>query len=51
MSRLLYTLEDHFDALAEQRRGSMLGWVSRALRVTFALVGDVLQGGLLPRRF
>jgi hypothetical protein len=48
MSSLLYSLEDHFDAVAEARRGSMSGWLSRALRAVCAVAGDCLQ---FARRF
>jgi hypothetical protein len=50
MSSLLYSLEDHFDALAEAHRGSASGWVSRGLRALFGVAGDFLQLDL-TRRF
>lgn len=45
MSKLLYKLEDHFDALADEWQGYFMGWVSRGLRGFFATVGDVIQPG------
>lgn len=44
MSRLLYALEDHFSAVAEQRRGSLPGLISYALSGLCALSGDALRG-------
>jgi hypothetical protein len=43
MSRLLYTLEDHFEALADRQKGQFLGWLSRGLSNAFAIAGDVWQ--------
>jgi len=51
MSRLLYTLEDHFDALADKRDGHLSGWMSRFLGNLFAVIGDVLQANVIPRRY
>jgi hypothetical protein len=46
MSRLLYTLEDYFDALADQRKGYVSGWFSRCLSNLFAVTGDVCQANV-----
>lgn len=52
MSRLLYTLEDLFDALADEWHGSFAGWLSRLLRGLCALVGDSIRPrGLIGRPF
>lgn len=51
MSKLLYILEDHFDALAERRQG-ITGLISRGLRTLFGYAGDVMQGPVAkPHRF
>jgi len=44
MSRLLYTLEDYFSAVAELRRGKVSGVVSFAVSSLCAFSGDVLRG-------
>jgi hypothetical protein len=51
MRKLFYALEDHFDALADDRMGRVSGWLSRRVGKVFAVVGDVLQVGLSSRRF
>ena len=51
MSKLLYLLEDHFDAVAQTRQGSISGWLSRGLRSLFGVAGDVLQASIVGRRF
>ncbi len=43
MSKLLYKLEDHFDALADQWQGYFMGNLSRGLRGLFAVVGDIVR--------
>lgn len=43
MSKLLYKLEDHFDALADEWQGYFMGALSRGLRGLFALAGDVVR--------
>lgn len=45
MSQLLYKLEDHFDALADEWQGYVMGWLSRRMRALFAIAGDLLQAG------
>ncbi len=50
MTKLLYTLEDHFDAIAEQQRGYVSGWLSAGLRGLFGLAGDVLRASVDLRR-
>lgn len=50
MARLLYSLEDHFDALADRRSGQFSGWVSRCLSNAFAVLGDVCQVNVDMRR-
>ncbi|MDQ8698936.1 hypothetical protein [Hyphomicrobium sp. LHD-15] len=50
MVRLLYRLEDHFDALADRRSGHFSGWVSRCLSNAFAVAGDVGQVNVDMRR-
>ncbi len=51
MSSLLYMLEDHFAAVADERQGSISGSVSRGLGVLFAVAGDILHAGVSTRRF
>jgi|JRYH01.1.fsa_nt_gb hypothetical protein len=51
MSKLLYKLEDHFDALADEWQGYFMGWLSRGLRGFFALIGDVMQPRSIVQRF
>lgn len=43
MSKMLYKLEDHFDALADRWQGYFMGWVSLMLSGIFALAGDILR--------
>lgn len=50
MSRLLYTLEDYFDALADQRKGRVSGWTSRLVSNLFAVCGDLLRAEFELRR-
>jgi hypothetical protein len=47
MTRLFYHLEDHFDALAQQRRG-LMKWVSRSLRTVFGFAGDLFKSRIEP---
>lgn len=46
MRKFLYALEDHFDALADDRQGYVSGSLSRWIGKIFAVAGDVLQVGL-----
>jgi hypothetical protein len=41
MTKLLYALEDYFDALALERPGQMSGWLSQLLGRAFAMGGDI----------
>jgi hypothetical protein len=41
MSKLLYALEDYFDAVAEVRIGRVTGWLSRRVSKVFAVFGDL----------
>jgi hypothetical protein len=50
MSRLLYTLEDHFDSLADRRKGRVSGWLCRCLSNVFAVLGDIWQAEVAMRR-
>jgi len=51
MSKLLYKLEDHFDALADEWQGYLMGRLSRGLRGFFALIGDFVQPRSIAQRF
>lgn len=51
MSKLLYKLEDHFDALADKWQGRFMGWLSRSLSVLCAMVGDCMQPRGIIQRF
>src|SRR5690606_17642397 len=51
MSNLLFMLEGHFDALADEWQGYFMGWLSRGLRGFFALIGDVMQPRSIVQRF
>lgn len=51
MSKLLYALEDYFDALADERAGYWSGRLSRSLGTLFAVFGDVLRMSPAVRRF
>lgn len=46
MRKFLYALEDHFEALADDREGFVSGWLSRRVGKAFAVIGDVVQAGL-----
>lgn len=50
MSKLLYTLEDYFDALAETRVGRLSGRLSLRLSRLFAMVGDLSRVNTSFRR-
>lgn len=50
MSNLLYMIEDHFAAVADERQGSISGSLSRGLGALFAVAGDILHAGS-SRRF
>ncbi|MGE0025345.1 MAG: hypothetical protein AB7S70_17120 [Hyphomicrobium sp.] len=43
MSKLFYSLEDHFDDLADVWQGSFVGKLSCGLRTVCALAGDVMR--------
>ncbi len=51
MSRLLYMLEDHFAAVADERPGSLSGSLSRGLGAVFAVVGDMMHSSAVSRRY
>lgn len=51
MSKLLYVLEDHFAAVADEREGSLSGSVSRGLGALFAIMGDMFHSSVASRRF
>jgi hypothetical protein len=42
MCKLLYALEDYFDALAQARIGRVSGVLSRRLSRVFAIFGDIV---------
>lgn len=43
MAKLLYTLEDHFDVVAVERKGHLSGLLSLVLSRVFAIAGDVVR--------
>lgn len=44
MPRLLYTLEDYFEATAEAQGGAVLSRLLLAISVLFAIAGDITNG-------
>lgn len=50
MTKLLYSLEDYFDALALQRPGQISGWMSDLLARAFAMGGDIFALSASPRQ-
>lgn len=51
MSRLMFRLEDHFYAMAEQRTGCLASALWRRISNFFAFAGDVLNATALRPRF
>ena len=42
MRKSLYALEDHFDAVSEERGGTLAGWLSECASKLFGVLGDIL---------
>lgn len=51
MSRLMFRLEDHFYAIAEQHPGGLASALWRLVSNIFAFAGDVLNATAARRRF
>lgn len=49
MTKLLYSLEDYFDALALERPGQVSGLLSQLLGRMFAMSGDIFALSASPR--
>jgi hypothetical protein len=50
MSKLFYSLEDYFHAVAWERQGHVSGLISRMLGAVFAVSGDFLSLSAPSRR-
>ncbi len=51
MSRLMFRLEDHFYAMAEQHPGGFASALWRRISNLFAFAGDVLNATVVRPRF